>query len=300
MQKEFIFYKNYREKDKLREAFFQFTPKALYGADFRIWHRLGFWENSYIPYSFFKNGIMVSNASVCEMKIVLNGKEHNAIQLATVGTLPEYQYQGLSRKLIERILEDYESKTPFFFLFGNENVLDFYPKFGFQRIEESCFVCKNLDRFRRKKSSPNFQILNPNSEKDRILFRRITSSSKPTTNRFGVIQYGFILSFYWIYAYPENFYYFPESDSILILHLDGKVLWIYDILCKNSFSISEFLSDWILDDLEKIRFGFCPDQFDFADLEIENFPTQTDSPLFVKGFQSALKSSFLFPMLART
>ncbi|EMJ93609.1 GNAT family N-acetyltransferase [Leptospira kirschneri] len=102
MQKEFTFYKNYREEEKLREAFFQFTPKALYGADFRLWYQLGFWENSYIPYSFFKNEIMVSNASVCEMKIILNGQEFDAVQLATVGTLPEYQRQGLSRKLIER------------------------------------------------------------------------------------------------------------------------------------------------------------------------------------------------------
>ncbi|EKO16810.1 hypothetical protein LEP1GSC082_1083 [Leptospira kirschneri str. H2] len=84
MQKEFTFYKNYREEEKLREAFFQFTPKALYGADFRLWYQLGFWENSYIPYSFFKNEIMVSNASVCEMRIILNGQEFDAVQLATV------------------------------------------------------------------------------------------------------------------------------------------------------------------------------------------------------------------------
>ncbi len=41
------------------------------------------------------------------MKIILNGQEFDAVQLATVGTLPEYQHQGLSRKLIEHILEDY-------------------------------------------------------------------------------------------------------------------------------------------------------------------------------------------------
>lgn len=64
---------------------------------------------------FLKYEIIVSNASVCEMKIILNGQEFDAVQLATVGTLPEYQHQGLSRKLIERILEDYKSKTSFFF-----------------------------------------------------------------------------------------------------------------------------------------------------------------------------------------
>ncbi|EMF79523.1 hypothetical protein LEP1GSC188_0673 [Leptospira weilii serovar Topaz str. LT2116] len=64
------FHKNYVGEEKYREEFFQFTPKVLYGADFRLWHRLGFWESSYVPYSFFKNGIMVSNASVCEMQII--------------------------------------------------------------------------------------------------------------------------------------------------------------------------------------------------------------------------------------
>lgn len=133
MQKEFTFYKNYREKEKLREAFFQFTPKALYGTDFRLWYQLGFWENSYIPYSFFKDEIIVSNASVCEMKIILNGQEFDAVQLATVGTLPEYQHQGLSRKLIERILEDYESKTSFFFYLETKTYWIFILNLGFEK-----------------------------------------------------------------------------------------------------------------------------------------------------------------------
>ncbi|EKR65855.1 acetyltransferase (GNAT) domain protein [Leptospira weilii str. 2006001853] len=300
MQKEFNFHKNYVGEEKYREAFFQFTPKVLYGADFRLWHRLGFWESSYVPYSFFKNGIMVSNASVCEMRIIFNGEEYDAVQLATVGTLSEYQKRGLSRKLIERIFDDYQFKASFFFLFGNESVADFYPKFGFRRVEESCFFWKNPNPFLVKKSSYDFRILNSDSKEDRNLFRRIASSSLPITKRFGALRYGFILSFYWIYAYTDHFYYFPKKDAILVIRREGNVLWIYDILCEVPFSVSEFLDDWNLEGLEEIRFGFGADRLDLPDREIGTFPLQSDSPLFVKDIPSALKSPFLFPMLART
>lgn len=36
------------------------------------------------------------------MKLLYDGKEYDAVQLATVGTLPGYRNQGLSRILFER------------------------------------------------------------------------------------------------------------------------------------------------------------------------------------------------------
>ncbi|WP_165778752.1 hypothetical protein [Leptospira perolatii] len=41
--------------------------------------------------------------------------------------------------LMKDALSDYEGKVDLFFLFANESVLDFYPKFGFRKIEETIF-----------------------------------------------------------------------------------------------------------------------------------------------------------------
>ncbi|PJZ71140.1 hypothetical protein CH373_01070 [Leptospira perolatii] len=45
--------KAYQEEAVLREAFFNFTPEALYGASFREWFLRGGWTSKYISYSLF-------------------------------------------------------------------------------------------------------------------------------------------------------------------------------------------------------------------------------------------------------
>ncbi|XDD49366.1 GNAT family N-acetyltransferase [Leptospira sp. WS92.C1] len=216
MQKEFTFHKNFRNQPRLRENFFQFTPKALYGADFRLWYELGFWRDFYIPYSLFDKNEMISNVSVCEMRILLNGEKFNAVQLATVGTLPKFRNRGLSRRLMNQVLQDYDKHSAFFFLFGNEDVLDFYPKWGFRKVEEFCFVWKKPSQFFSTRASLVYRALNWFQKSNRDLFDRYATMSLPVTNRFGVVNYGPILAFYGLYAYPNDFYHFPELDAIIV------------------------------------------------------------------------------------
>lgn len=55
---------------------------------------------------------------------------------------PDYRNQGLSGKLMNHIIEVYEQEYNFIYLFANESVLDFYPKFGFEKVQESSFSLK--------------------------------------------------------------------------------------------------------------------------------------------------------------
>jgi hypothetical protein len=41
-----------RNNNKLREAFFTFTPQALYGIDFRSWYEHGCWGDNYHTFSY--------------------------------------------------------------------------------------------------------------------------------------------------------------------------------------------------------------------------------------------------------
>ena len=43
---------------------------------------------------------------------------------------------------MEQVKEDWEKRYDFIFLFANESVLDFYPKFGFERKEQYQFETK--------------------------------------------------------------------------------------------------------------------------------------------------------------
>lgn len=40
---------------------------------------------------------------------------------------------------MNKVLEEYENKYDYMYLFANESVLDFYHKFGFKPVEEHLF-----------------------------------------------------------------------------------------------------------------------------------------------------------------
>ena len=55
----------------------------------------------------------------------------------------KYRNRGLIRQIMEEIDKDYSEIVDGIFLFANDEVLDFYPKFGFQKsgeyeTEEGC------------------------------------------------------------------------------------------------------------------------------------------------------------------
>ncbi|WP_326717516.1 GNAT family N-acetyltransferase [Vagococcus jeotgali] len=79
------------------------------------------------------------------MTFVINKKKHQVLQLGTVMTKETYRDQGLSRRLIEEILKDYQGKVDMIFLFANETVLEFYPKFGFSRVMEDSYLLNVSD-----------------------------------------------------------------------------------------------------------------------------------------------------------
>lgn len=78
---------DYKENTSLRNLFFDFTHKALYGADFGKWFLKGMWDDNYHPVSMLKDNEIIATISYSSMDIWLNGKPIKGVQLATVGTL---------------------------------------------------------------------------------------------------------------------------------------------------------------------------------------------------------------------
>ena len=108
----------------------------VFGLSFQEWCESGYWTDLYLPYAICEGGRVVSNVSVNIMEFSWNGAPRRYIQLGTVMTAPEYRGKGLSRRLMEAVLEDWKNRCDALYLFANNTVLDFYPKFGFERAEE--------------------------------------------------------------------------------------------------------------------------------------------------------------------
>ncbi len=128
-----------RDNPAVRDSFNALT-RATYGFDFRRWQDLGGWDEGYVPYALLDGEAVVANVSVNRMALVIAGKPVRGIQLGTVMTAEPYRRRGLSRFLMQRVLAEWAGKADLVYLFANDSVLDFYPKFGFVPVEETQYT----------------------------------------------------------------------------------------------------------------------------------------------------------------
>ena len=289
----FKLYKEYKQDEKLRNLFFEFTPLALYGADFRQWYLKGAWNRNYQPYSLASDEQIVANVSFSTMDLLLDGKSVKGIQLATVGTLPDYRNQGFSRRLMEIVLEKFETTGELIFLFANESVMDFYPKFGFEPINEYVFET-NVSSMK-----PAFKAtqLNIHSKKDFELITKLAGNRLPVTRVFGAENYEHILLWHLIYICSECIWYLPDEELIVIAEMEGNTLNLYDILSATPYSFEAILSKILPKKLERVVTYFTPE---LLDMDFRVFEKYEESPLFVKGEFPLKGQKFKFPALAQT
>lgn len=126
--------KAYQSDGDLRRSFNRLAEET-YGLSFEHWYQNGFWGEKYIPFSVVSQGAVIANVSANIMDCKPGGETRRYIQLGTVMTKKEYRGQGLSRRLMEWVCREY-GECDGMFLWANDSVLDFYPKFGFHRLPE--------------------------------------------------------------------------------------------------------------------------------------------------------------------
>lgn len=124
-----------RDDEALRASFNALTRK-VFGFDFVKWHARGGWGEDYAPHALVDGGRVVANVSVNRMRFQTESGTKEGIQLGTVMTDPEYRGQGLGRALMECVLTRYAPGADGVYLFANDSVLDYYPKFGFRLARE--------------------------------------------------------------------------------------------------------------------------------------------------------------------
>ncbi|MFM9503829.1 GNAT family N-acetyltransferase, partial [Listeria monocytogenes] len=87
--------------------------------------------------------------------------------------------QALAKHLLNHVIAKYEDQYDLRYLFANNTILDFYPKFGDRKREESSFT---VDACSLKRESSNLKKLNPGNKTDFQLISRIVSEKTPLSN----------------------------------------------------------------------------------------------------------------------
>lgn len=287
--KIYRFDKNIRENTDVRLSFDKLSKKT-FGLSFENWYQNGFWTEKYLPYVLLDGDQVVANVSVSIIDTIWKNEKKRYIQLGTVMTDIEYRNQGLSRLLMEKVIEEWKEKCDAMYLFANDTVLDFYPKFGFEKANE--YQCQITVKPKLK----GIRKLDISRNDDRELLLAKYKKSNPFSALPMLDNVG-LLMFYCSQFMKDDIYYTKDCDAVIIAKQDGKDFICFDIFCDGMNDINEVLSVVASHGTTNVILGFSPKSV--ANYQVTLFQ-EDETTLFVLSDKENIfvNNQVMFPLLS--
>jgi hypothetical protein len=254
--------------------------RNTYGFDFEQWYNDGYWQERYIPYSLcliegdnMDGESIVSNVSVNIIDFIIKDKTKRFIQIGTVMTDIKYRKLGLCGYLITRVINEWKDKYDMLYLFANDSVLDFYPKFGFIKANEYQYTKTVI----KKPTATAVVKLNMSVQSDRLLLIEKIKNSLSFA-RISMYNNINLIMFYCTSFMKDNIYYIPEFDVIVIVEFDNEKMFLYDIFCSKTVSLDIIINILINKETKKVLFGFTPEVAGNCEVELLQ---EKDTTLFI-------------------
>ena len=290
-----------RDNNKLRNSFNELTRKT-YGFDFEDWYKAGHWGDLYIPHVLLDGERVVSNISVSLMQFDVDGITKNYIQIGTVMTDPLYRNQGLNRRLMEWVLNEYQGKADGIYLFANDSVLDYYPKFGFRTSKEYEYYlpCDPVEE-RKPYLIQNVTMTCP-EQRDQFyksILPNLNDSAVANQNDgMCMCQNLGLYQFYMGMGFDDTIYYVPEADVYLSASMDETVLRIHQIFSKQRIDIRR-LANTLGAAAAEVVLEYTPANRD--DFLVREY-AEEDTTLFILGddLQCIDREKLRFPVFSHT
>lgn len=281
--------KNYRDNAELRNSFNELAKKTFW-LDFEDWYQNGYWTYRYNPYSIVMDGKVVANVSVNRTDFEWNGSILHFIQLGTVMTDENYRNQGLIRLIMEEIERDYKGKADGIYLFANNEVLNFYPKFGFATAKQYEYVKEvNVENSATAKKIP----MNEKAQWDK-LENLIKNGYRQSA--FEMADNSELNMFYITKFLQDNVYYCEDCDAYVVAEIEEGELIINMVISDKEQDLNHIV-DCFGSEIHSVILGFTPkDTTGFTMREMD----PDDRMLFVKGsgFDKFEADKLMFPLLA--
>lgn len=281
---------NVRDNEKLRESFNALTRKT-FGFDFSRWYEAGHWGDMYIPYAMVDGGKVISNVSVNLMEFCVGGVKKNYIQLGTVMTDSDYQGQGLNRRIMEHILNEYEEKVDGIYLFGNDDVLTYYPKFGFKAAKEyEYYLSIVANDVAQGYAMDSVDLADFGRVYEIICTGKNANDGMYMNKNLGLYQF-------WLAGpYKNNVYYVPEVEAYVVAEVERNVVRVLQIFGEREVDF-ERLSKSFGEEITEMVLGFTP-------MKKEGFLVreykEEDCTLFILGddLECVEMEKLIFPALS--
>lgn len=287
----YTFEKGYQKNETMRKSLDRLSQATFGGLSFERFYHLGFWTDNIIPYTLFREGNAVSNLFVSIMDVRHNGKAKRYVQLGTVMTDKAYRNRGLSRFLIEMAIDEWQNKSDAIFLFANDSVTDFYPKFGFVKEHEYDYsISVTAQTYKMRK-------LDMGNPSDRDFLMQKVKGGNPFTS-FAVGSYEYAM-FHCTMFYTDCVFYSEDFDAIVVCKEENSFLTCYDIFCDAKNNLRRILSAVATAQNQRVILGFTPVDIQGFDVAVSE---EEDTTLFVLNNKENIFNAerIKFPMLSRT
>ncbi len=270
--------KNYYHDKELRNSMSELANKT-FGLDFELLYQKGCWSKVYSCYSILEDDKIVSNVSFHKLEIEKDNKKYTAMSIGSVMTYPEYRGKGYARQLMDEVLKDH--KVDVVFLSANENVTEFYPRFGFKPVKHIKYKDLNTDNYVKGTLGRKLDI-----EKDFELIDSYVKKRLRNSKNMYVHHDDYLKMFYMLYLYNDHIY--LHDDAIIVCHTEEDVLYVHDIYMIKPVNIYELVGPYVKD-ASYVHYSF--------EVELEGLTAYEDveSYLFVKTTIESLQKSWSYP-----
>jgi GNAT superfamily N-acetyltransferase len=223
----YVYCREVRDHEPIRQSFNE-QVRRVFGFSFEAWYRAGYWLDAYEPHVLLDHGRVVANVSVNKLTFWLDGRWLRLVQIGTVLTDPDYRGRGLARFLMDKVLAEYEPHSDGIYLYANDSVTGFYPRFGFTAVPEyECWL--PLGDYEAGTGGPGaVKRLNMGVADDVAILLRLFRQGNPFS-RLSLVDNEGLLIFYGSQALRESVYYLPDCQAAVIAGYEGGAWVCYDV-----------------------------------------------------------------------
>lgn len=277
-------------------VFFQFVDSVFCGGHtetWTAWRDRGGWTADYEVFAIVEDGSIVGTVGRSRMHLVIEGENRTGYQLGAVATLERHRGQGIARQLMEWVIDSLDQAGQPVILFANNRVLDFYPRFGFQRLSQRRSLAVAA-LYPTGVQAPRCDLSNAS---DRARLAALCARARPVRGRLTARDY------YWLALWnltcdPVTVSWVPEYDAAVTFTVENESLVIHDVFTTRPFDLSLVVPALITQPVTEVELLLDPE--DFWPAMAHPACDNSKSPLFARGAAAAINGPVQFTPLAQT
>lgn len=277
-----------RDNFSLRKSFNGLSQKT-FGLSFESWFQSGYWTGRYVPHALVAGCEVAANVSVNIISSQLANQPKRYIQLGTVMTDERFRGRGLSTFLIKRILQEWEPLCDGIYLYANDSVLNFYPRFGFKSTTETEYSMKVVG------GKTEAVRINMENQADVDFLLTCYRSGNPFSALPMLGNEGLLM--FYCTRFLKNSVYRVSDDTAVVAEFDGDLMRCYDIFAPDKAELGEIFEKTARPDTRNVLLGFTPKKAAGLRAEIRREP---DTTLFWHSSKPDIfrQGSRMFPLLS--